>query len=347
MRKITLPVLVAIFTIAPVATNAIDDVPPSFDQIIELLDLDPSIKERAMAGEIVTYDREDSMERELAIALVAVIDRPYPEFIEAVRGDRLLQYNQFILDVSRIEGPPDVSKFEGIGYSIEEIGEVRALLEVKPGEQFNLSAEEMEALAELRSNTKGLDDAALIETVNEALRAFLAERLREYQQGGVEAIAPYQRSRNKATSPAEELEAANRAMADMKRTMPNFHNVLENFPGARVQEIEHRFYVFKLSIADRPGFVISHRIYFFGNQFAALAERHIYSPHFYNSLQLVAGVIPEQDKSVVFYGSRTYTDQVAGFASGVKHSAGGKQLAEGITALIEDLRRGVESESAN
>ena len=46
--------------------------PPSFDQIIELLDLDPSIKERAMAGEIVTYDREDSMERELAIALVAV-----------------------------------------------------------------------------------------------------------------------------------------------------------------------------------------------------------------------------------------------------------------------------------
>ena len=111
--------------------------------------------------------------------------------IEAVRGDRLLQYNQFILDFTRIEGPPDVSKFEGIGYSIEEIGEVRALLEVKPGEEFNLSAEEMEALGELRSNTKGLDDAALIQTVNEALRAFLAERLREYQLGGVEAIAPY------------------------------------------------------------------------------------------------------------------------------------------------------------
>ena len=63
MRKITLPLFVAIFSFAPVATNAIDDVPPSFDQIIELLDLDPSIKERAMAGEIVTYDREDSMER--------------------------------------------------------------------------------------------------------------------------------------------------------------------------------------------------------------------------------------------------------------------------------------------
>ncbi len=346
MRKIVLPLLAAILTIAPVATDAVDNVPPSFDQIIELLDLDRSMKERAMAGEIVTYDREDSMERELAIALVAVIDRPYSELIEAVRGDRLFQYNEFILDVARIEGPPDVSKFGGLGYTIEEIGEVRALLDVKPGEEFNLSADEMEALAELRGKTKGLDDAALIGTVNEALRAFLAERLREYQRDGVEGIAPYQRSRTKTTSPAEELEAANRAMEGMKRSMPNFHNVLENFPGATIQEIEHRFYVFKLNIADRPGFVISHRIYFFGNEFAALAERHIYSPHFYNSLQLVAGIIPEQDKSVVFYGNRTYTDQVAGFASGAKHSAGGKQLAEGIAALLEDLRRGVESEPA-
>ncbi len=347
MQQIICLVSIAILAVVPVSVGAIDDVPPSFDEIIDLLDLDPAIKERAMAGEIVTYDRKDSMERELAIGLVAVIDQPYPEFIEAVRGDRLFQFNEFVLDFARIEGPPDISKFEGLGYTAAEIGEVRGLLDVKPGEQFNLSAAEMEALDELRAKTEGLDDDQLIETVNEALRAFLAERLREYQQDGITGIAPYQRSRTKVTSPAEELQAANRAMADLKRSMPNFYSLLVNFPDARIREVEHRFYVLKLNIDDRPGFVISHRIYFFGQQFAALAERHIYSPHFYNSLQLVAGVIPEQDKSVVFYGTRTYTDQVAGFASGVKHSAGGKQLAEGITALLESLRRGVESGQAD
>jgi hypothetical protein len=76
------------------------------------------------------------------------------------------------------------------------------------------------------------------------------------------------------------------------------------------------------------------------------AERHIYAPHFYNSLQIVAGLMPYEDYTVVFYGGRTYTDQVTGFGSGIKHSVGGKQLSLGVEALIIDIRDGIESGNA-
>jgi hypothetical protein len=347
MRRIAAIVLVATSLVGTRWSYAIDDLPPTFDDVIALLGLDPSIKERTLAGEIVTYDREDSMDRELAIALVAAIDRPYAYMIDALRGNRLFQYNEFILDFAEIEGAAEKNKFAEIGYTIDEIDEVRALLAAEPGEKFNLSADEIRTLEALRVQAASLDDAALLDVINDALREFLANRLRRYQEEGLEGIASYQRGRKKATSPAEELDAANVAMEDMRRSVPNFHRVLQNFPGARIREVEHRFYVFKLNIADRPGFVLSHRMYFFGDEFALLAERHIYAPHYYNSAQLVAGVIPHEDKTVVFYGSRTYTDQVAGFGSGVKHSVGGKQLAEGIKALLSDIREGVESGQAD
>ena len=346
MRQLATFVLVAVLVTLPSFTHATDDLPPSFDEVISLFKLDPSVKQRAMTGEIVMVDRDDSMDRELAIALVAVIKRPYDEVIDAVKGNRLFQFNEYILDFAQIEGPPEVAKFHELGYTISEADEVRTLLAVESGEEFNLSAEEIARFQQLRAEAEGLDDAALIETVNKVLRTFLAERLRRYQEMGLDGIAAYQRSSKDTTSPAEELNAATRVMGDMKRYAPNFYSILQNFPDARVQEVEHRFYVFKLSIEERPGFILSHRIYFFGAEFALLAERHIYAPHFYNSLQILAGVIPHEDSSVLFYGNRTYTDQVAGFGSGTKHSVGGKQLAEGIKALLTDIRAGIESGKA-
>ena len=295
MRQLVGFVFVALLATLSGLARATDDVPPSFDAVLSLLQLDPSVKDRALAGEIVMLDREDSTDKELAIALVAVINRPYDEVIDAVRGDRLFQFNKHLLDFAQIEGAPDVSKFQGVGFTVSEADEVKALLAVEPGKEFNLSAEEIERFRQLQAEAEGLDDEALVETVNGVLRAFLAERLRRYQETGLGGIASYQRSGKNASSPAEELNAATRAMEDMKRSAPNFYSVLRKFPDARVEEVEHRFYVFKLNIAGRPGFILSHRVYFFGTEFALLAERHVYAPHFYNSLQLVAGVIPHEN----------------------------------------------------
>jgi hypothetical protein len=346
MHQLATFAFVAVFATLPSFTCATDDLSPSFDEVVSLLALDPSVKQRALAGEIVMINPDNSMKKELSTAVVVVIKQPYDEFIDAVKGDRLFQFNKYILDFAQIEGQPDVSKSQELGYIVSEADEVHALMAAEPGEKFNLSAEELIRFQQLQAETAGLEDAALIETVNTVLRTFLAERLRRYQEMGLGGIAAYQRSREDTSSPAEELNAATRAMKNMKRFAPKFLKMLENFPDARVEEIEHRFYVFKLNIAGRPGFVLSHRIYFFGTEFALLVERHIYAPHFYNSLQMVAGVIPHEDSSMVFYGNRTYTDQVTGIGSDMKQSMGGKQLAEEIKVLLTDIRAGIESGKA-
>jgi hypothetical protein len=347
IRRLAVLSVVVLFIALPNITSAIDDIPPSFDEIIKLLELDPSIKEKALAGEIVTIDRENSMEKELAVTLIAVIKHPYGEVIDAVKGNRLFQFHKHVLDFAEIKGEPQVSKFQELGFTAGEIDEVHALLAAKPGDKFNLSAAEIGQLQTLQAETKGLDDAALIEAVNNLFRTFLTERLRHYQETGLGGIAPYRRGRKKISSPTIELNAAIQAVADMKRYAPNFYSIMQSFPEARIQKVEHRFYVFKFNIAERPGFVLSHRIYFFGAEFALAVERHIYVPHFYNSLQLIAGVVPHENSTVLFYGNRTYTDKVTGFARGIKQDVGGKRLAEALTALIIDIRDGIESGKAS
>jgi hypothetical protein len=346
MRQLAALALIAGLAAMPSFAQDAHDLPPTVDQVISLLKLDPSVKQRALAGEIVTYEREDSTDKELSVALVALIKQPYDEVIAAVKGNRLFQFNPHILDFVEIEGTPDVSKFQDVGYTAAEADEVHAILAAEPGEKFNLSAQELVSFQQLRAKATGLDDAALIEAVNEALRTFLAERLRRYQETGLTGIAGYQRSGKETSSPAAELDAATRAMQDLKRFAPNFYSILQNFPDAQIQDVEHRFYVFKVNVVGRPGFILSHRIYFFGNDFTLLTERHIYAPHFYNSLQLVAGLLPEGNSSVLFYGNRTYSDQVTGFGSSVKHTFGGAALEEGVADLIADIRAGIESGKA-
>ena len=137
MRQLATFALVAVFATLPGFTCATDDLSPSFDEVISLLTLDPSVKQRALAGEIVMINPDDSMEKELSTAVVAMIKRPYDKFIDAVKGDRLFQFNKFILEFSRIEGQPDVSKFQELGYIAPEADEVHALMAAEPGEEFN------------------------------------------------------------------------------------------------------------------------------------------------------------------------------------------------------------------
>jgi len=257
---------------------------PTFDDVVELLALEPSVKHRALAGEIVMVDQVDSTAKELAIGLVSVIRAPYEEVIDAVKGNRLFRFHRHILDFAQVVGAPQESDLMRMGFVEAEADEVRAFLQAEPGERYNLSA--------------------------------------------------------------EELEAATRAVAELRRFAPGFYDILQRFPDVRVKDVEHRFYVFKFDIAGRPGFVLSHRVYLFGERFALLAERHIYTPHFYNSMQMLAGVIPHEDGTVLFYEGRTYTDQVAGFGGGMKHSVGGKQLAREVRKLLTEIRTGIETDKA-
>ena len=270
-RHLGVLIIVGLLVSSASDTIATDDLPPSFDQVITLLELDPLVKEKVLSGEIIMVDREDSIAKELAIGLLAVIKKPYAHVSDALKGDRLFQFHPHILEFAQIVGVPDASKFHVISYTEADVEEVRALLSIEPGDLFNLSAAEIARFQQLKAEVEGLGNAALIDIVNDALHEFLANRLLRYQEVGLDGIARYQRSGGKTSSPAEELDSATRAMADLQLFAPNFHSILERFPDSGIQEVQHRFYVFKLNIAGRPGFVLAHRIYSVGGKQLSLS----------------------------------------------------------------------------
>jgi hypothetical protein len=62
-----------------------------------------------------------------------------------------------------------------------------------------------------------------------------------------------------------------------------------------------------------------------------ILARQFYAGHSYNSNQLTIACLPYRDGSLVFYANRTFTDQVAGFGSSLKHSIGREQAQNEMT----------------
>ena len=56
------------------------------------------------------------------------------------------------------------------------------------------------------------------------------------------------------------------------------------------------------------------------------------------SFFIAGGCLEVQGGTRVFYVNRTFTDQVAGFGSGRKHSIGRGQMLDSITARLKRIR---------
>ena len=67
-----------------------------------------------------------------------------------------------------------------------------------------------------------------------------------------------------------------------------------------------------------------------------LLSRQFYVGHSYNSSHVVTGGLPYKDGTLVFYSTRSSTDQIAGMGSSLKHSIGRKQMKK---EMIKRLQR--------
>ena len=49
-------------------------------------------------------------------------------------------------------------------------------------------------------------------------------------------------------------------------------------------------------------------------------------------------MLPDGDRSFLFYTNRTFTEQVAGFGSSLRHAVGRKRMMASIVRNFEELR---------
>jgi hypothetical protein len=235
-------------------------------------------------------------------------------------------------------GKPDESAakaFASLELTAKESGEIERFLRPDGG-QLNLASAEIEQFQKLRPMRGGKDPEA-IRAVNTGLQTILKARYEAYRKNGLKGILPYARGGKKTASPGEEITLGIQETIPANR-WPGYAKALLNYPADSLADMEHRFFCYKQEVEGRPAFILSHRAGVRGKHAALVTEQRYYVGHTYDCRFIAGDCVEVEGGTVMFYVNCTFTDQVAGMSSGLKHSIGRKRMLAGVAADWKHLR---------
>jgi hypothetical protein len=162
--------------------------------------------------------------------------------------------------------------------------------------------------------------------VDAGQQAMLKERYEAYRKNGLKGTG----------SPGELLTLAIEETKSLER-LPGYAEALLNFPADPLPGMEHRFFAYQQEVEGRPAFILSHRAAVRGEHHALITEQRYYVSQTYACRFIVSDCFEVPGGTLVFYVSRIFTDQVAGFGSRLKHAIGrGRMLAKVAANLKRD-----------
>ncbi|HSA82419.1 MAG TPA: hypothetical protein VLE23_16495 [Geminicoccaceae bacterium] len=311
----------------------------SASQVAQALGFDGAAEQKLLAGEIVTAEREETTAKQLAVSIGMLVKGAPDALAAAVLDGQTLKANPAILGFGRIDPGAPEAGLAGVGYTDEEVDEIRRLLQAQAGDEFNLSADELAMLqkATARLDPKQAGDPAVVQAVNEAYRSILLGRLQAYLAGGVAGIAPYQRDGG-VSDPTEELRAAAEASPLLQQAAPDLYRGLVDFPENQPTGVEQAFFWVKEVANDRPVFSLNHRMVQRRPDGLILLSRTFYAGHSFNASLSGAGALPVEQGNAVFYTNRTSSDQVAGFMQGMRHEMGRGMMRDALVESFQAIR---------
>jgi len=309
---------------------------PTAEELLGFMKIDASEKANLMAGKIVSKEIGEGSDKELAVGVLMFVRAPIEKLVDAVKTEKLLGkdpeiggFGEMFLVETRAPPPPSI-------YGPKDSDEVEDLLDAEPGDRFNLSADEIAAFNQLKKSVT--DASRQPEEASKLYWRLLRKRFETYSNAGLSAVAPYDRGDGDTAKPGAELTLALKESQMLAKYFPVLQKALMEFPKSQPEGMVHHFFWINQRVEERPTFILSHRMKLIQSEGAFLAERQYYVGHSYNSLQILAGCLPVQGGTIVFYSNRTFTDQVAGFMSGLKHGIGRKQMTEEIIKGFEEIR---------
>jgi hypothetical protein len=314
---------------AAVAAEAI-----SVEAVADALGLSSEQHAQLQAGAIVSAEIEETTEKQLAAALALKVPATLEDVAASVAEGTTLEANNAIRAYGEID-PAAVSPAAFAGITLDA-DEAEKLLEVEPGSEYNLSADEIAIFQDL-ARQYDADDPAAGDAVNAAWRQVLAGRLQAYLQGGLNGIAPYDRGGDDSSA-ADDLRSAAEASKLVQQAVPDLYQSFLAYPGQGVADAEHRFFWTEQVADDRPVYILTHRMAQQRPDLLVVLSRDFYVSHSFNASQGAAGALPLEDGVVIFYANRTSSDQVAGFMSGMRHEIGRGMMRDSLVAAMEDIR---------
>jgi hypothetical protein len=321
------PILAA----APDGTAVLETLKVSGDQVRQLEN-----------GEVLTLSGEqwERSDRELATDAAVLLDKPLEEVLTGSLEGATLIPSSKLLDIGAVNSEAD---FAGVNLQPHEIKEAKKILDAGPGDDLNLSAEEIAMIRELAAALgRNATDEAVLAAASEAMRRLLIERYRTYIEGGLSGIAPYQRSKRKFVAVGEELRLTTDTLIFIKEQFPVYFDALLNFP-EDASCCEHHIHWVKVRVMKRPAFALIHRVTLTGEDYAVITERFLYASHTLNSAQITIGWLPYGDSTLMGLSTSASADILTGFVGKALRLLGRDKADEIAGDVLTDIKRDVES----
>jgi hypothetical protein len=307
---------------------------PTAEEVLRVLGMDKGQIAELAQGQPVAYALNEGSADELAVGLVWYLPVPLDKVAEQLRLE-----DPDLLDVD-VTAHGLLTEHSGSGSLAPVVlskEEAQGLLDAGPGDEFNLSAHEIDKLKTFKQELKRTPQRAIEDAAGEHFREILLQRYEAYRRGGTNAIAPYARKESKDSKPSLELRQAANASAILSRYFPALHKAWLDYPKALPPGASELFPWVEKNVEGRLAAILRHRINMDWNGGVLVLTREFYAPHSYNSSQWITGSLPYRDGTVIFQQVRSFTDQVAGVASDVKHLVGRKLLKDKMLKSFERL----------
>ncbi len=280
------------------------------------------------AGKVVSFNIAENNDKELAVGAIIYVPALPTEIIEYVKNKNMASVDADVISQYAIPAHAAPETFKGINFEGEQ-NEAVKFLAAKPGNLFNLSTQELQAL-QVISPTQ-------IHLASQIYNKILWHRFHAYLNNGLKGIATYDRGAGKEADPGEELLTATKNDKKLAHHFPELYTVWLNYPAPLPSGADEQFFLVNRQVEGRPTAVLMHRVILNLASGGIILSRQFYVGHSYNSSQLSIECLPYRNGSMLISMSRTFTDQVTGFGSSLKRVVGRGQKHRKMVGYLRNL----------
>ncbi len=289
-------------------------------------------------GETQFTEFEEKIQSEITIAGIHWFDFPMESVAKTYHSTNVLELSSDFDYGQEIKPPISLDDFQWIRFADDERDELQKLLEVEPGDEFNLDRQEIKKLQHLHEEIKAHDRSTLYQHAEKTFQNIIFKRFQSYYERGLPGVDPYLRDKNLMIYPGQILRETLYKSNILNQNFPQMVEQLQKSPKNSVPKFQHHFY-YKQIINGRPAFVLAHRLYRSYSNTELIVERQFYVSHSYNAAQIVDWLIPHQGGTLVGSVNETFNDKIKGLLSGIA-----REVAESILKnKIKDYFQNVNS----
>ncbi len=298
-------------------------------------------KKQLYAGEIVSASLPEVSDQMLATVTVILFPVEPRVVTDAIMAGRIFAVTREV-DASGEIDPKEPERGLAAAVLTEgDISEVKKILNPSPGSELNLSTAEIAFLKKARD-----EGGITSENASKAYQQVLAGRVRDYAEGGIKNIAPYDRGDGEKACACDDIRIMDGAMEVLAKYYPNLHKAYLNYPHTPFSdEPAERFMWERYTILGRPVFSLSHSMLHERPGVLIWTMREYFAGHEYNASSVASGAFGVHEGTIFFVSVRTTSDQVSGFGGMVKRPIGRTAMLGIVAEFLQDLRIALEKDN--